>query len=176
MTNTNDTWLNAGVPRGIICGSPVPHKRIAAVRNVTRTSDGKEKIKEIDRTKQIAFLTAFLESRGTVPCCFGFSSLPNDYLAKLMAFQTIKRMGLRTLWIPVIGNYAMDIRRKRLGTELIVLTNVLWGSTDLKIEICRDMLEIHQHIPRIVVTSGDNALRLFNERLNVPLNGFVHLN
>ncbi len=103
----------------------------------------------------------------------GISSFPTDLRAKLLAccimnkvidkFVTnkghITQYGL-PLWHKVYGGFKDDLRDDGVNTKpsLLILTNVLVNSTNMKIEKLRDILEKYDDIPRIVVISGNRSI------------------
>lgn len=164
--------IAGGAPQSVFHMKPVSRGMCRTVRNETAKG-----VKEVDNVKQLLTYDFFMASDLSVPCTFGVSSQPNDGMAKRWALDMMSHFlaDKKVLWIPLYGTYKNTLRDKRQNCDLLILSNVLWDSTPIKIELCRDMLELNQHIPRIVVTSGCNALEFFNEKINFPLNGFVHL-
>jgi hypothetical protein len=160
----------AGVPANLL---RLPEVDPQSCSTVQYEYDGK--VKKVVRAKQLTTYDAFIESNLTIPCAFGISSTPNDLTAKRMAVTILRRFeGSKILWHTLTGDY--KYQRRKLNCQLAVFTNVMYDSTPYKLEVLRDVLELNQHIPKIVVCSGASALELFNVKLHFPINGFLHFN
>ena len=59
--------------------------------------------------------------------------------------------------------------------SLLVLSNVPSNSTNVKLEKLRDILESYSSVPRIVVTTGEDPITFFNQKLFLPLNYACYL-
>jgi hypothetical protein len=166
--------IAAGAPQQAFLVKPINVDR--AVRTVQW--ENANRVKEVSRERQLDSLAAFVSSDLSYPCTFGISSSPNDAKAKRVAVDLMRgfiERGKRVHWTTVLGTFRNEARDRLINCDLLILGNVLYDSTPTKIECCRDILELYQGIPRIVVTSGNHALALFNDRLNFPLNGFIHI-
>jgi len=97
------------------------------------------------------------------------SSEPNDLRAKIMAggmMLNAQRMNLKCLFHTIIGGYKDDLIDKPHRydkVDALFLSNIPYWSTPLKREKLRDILELYNKIPRIVVTTGCDPIKLFNE-------------
>lgn len=84
-------------------------------------------------------------------------------------------------WHVLTGSYQDELRDKaarvRFGKKpaLLVLTNVVSNSSDVKVEKLRDILELHSDVPRVVVITGADPITFFSQRLQYPLNGALYL-
>ena len=106
------------------------------------------------------------------------SSEPNDLRAKIMAGSLMldaQRRGLRCKWHTIIGGYKDEVIDKPhllSDIDVLFLSNVPYISTPQKKEKLRDILEMNHKIPRVVVTTGCDPIKLFNEiglYLNHPI-------
>lgn len=124
---------------------------------------------------------------GSPIICIG--SMVTDERAKFLAMSFMDaaidqmRMGAQKgkrlpLWHRVLGNYQDPIRdaKERTNYSMLVLTNVGPDSTNVKIEKVRDILEIHDNIPRIVVVNGSDPVSFFADKLRMPLHYAFFLN
>lgn len=103
------------------------------------------------------------------------SSSPNDLRAKILAssiMQQCIKQGIEPYWHTVIGGYKDELRdniqywRRKLG--LLIITNFTPDSTDAKYEKVRDLIEIYNDIPRIIVTAQAEPFSFFNA-MGIPL-------
>jgi hypothetical protein len=100
------------------------------------------------------------------------SSEPSDIKAKVLAkniLQVALDNGVRGKWHTIIGGYKDELRDKVKPVNLLVLSNVPYNATDVKLEKLRDILELYHGVPRIVVTTGCEPIEFFNH-LGLPLN------
>lgn len=97
------------------------------------------------------------------------SSEPNDLRAKIMAGSMMlnaQRANLKCVFHTIIGGYKdalIDKPHLYSKTDVLILINVPYWATPLKREKLRDILELYNRIPRIVVTTGCDPIKLFNE-------------
>lgn len=122
------------------------------------------------------------------PYVLGISSFPSDMRAKHLAiavmanaisqWQKKHRPGYAMpLWHKVYGGY-QDTLRDRHSDEkpsLLIISNVVDGAGNVKIEKTRDLLEMYSHIPRIVVMGGQDPLTFFGTKLYYPINAGLYL-
>ena len=141
--------------------------------------------KLISTTKQLKVLNAILANplRGSYTLCI--SSMPSDMRAKALAahimwvaMNTQKgRSHAKPVWHRVYGSLG-DPLRDKVQTEtpsLLIISNIVEGSSALKIEKVRDLLEKYSSIPRIVVYGGADPLSLFTDKLHYPLKAGIFL-
>lgn len=128
--------------------------------------------------KQVESYNSLRSSIGT-PVVFGFSSSPDDSLAKRAALQLCAEVLMQNKvvhWHPVYGLFDDDYRSGRVKKpDVLILTNVLLESSVTKHECLRDILERYSDITRIVITSGCTARELVTDKLHYKINGMVHL-
>lgn len=166
----------AGVPAQTLYAKPfVVAKSLVLVKY--DMLDGRPKF--IRKDKQLESLARVYEDPVHAPYVLGLSSLPNDEMAKRVAVEIMVRalgLGIDAYWSSIYGTFKNELRdRKRTKPQLLVLSNVLFESTPQKLELCRDILEMYSQIPRIVVTSGADALTLFNQKLHYTVNYCAHM-
>lgn len=82
------------------------------------------------------------------------------------------------LWHRILGNYQDTLRdaKEPLRYGMLVLTNVAPDSTQVKLEKLRDILEIYENVPRIVVVNGSDPVSFFAEKVRLPLERAFFLN
>ena len=141
--------------------------------------------KLISTTKQLKVLNAIMANplRGSYTLCI--SSRPSDLKAKQLA-ATIMMAALNSpkakshskpLWHRVYGSLGDPLRDKTITEipSLLVISNLVDGSSPNKIEKVRDLLEKFSHIPRIVIYGGGDPMSLFSEKLHYPLKAGIFL-
>lgn len=129
-------------------------------------------------------------------CCV--SGHPNDQQAKLlaamiMAKATMSHIAIESskdssrkrliknrgypFWHNINGSFQDTVRDGKLESipSLIVISGVTVESSSVKLEKLRDVLEMCNQIPRVVVATGFDGLTLFNTRLHYSLNFTINL-
>lgn len=81
-------------------------------------------------------------------------------------------------WHKLLGNYQDELRdsKERPNYAMLVLTNVAPDSTPVKLEKLRDILEMYDSVPRIVVVNGSDPVSFFAEKIRMPLERAFYLN
>ena len=81
------------------------------------------------------------------------------------------------LWHKVYGGYQDTLwdRHSDEKPSLLIISNVVDGAGNVKIEKTRDLLEMYSHIPRIVVMGGQDPLTFFGTKLYYPINAGLYL-
>lgn len=148
------------------------------------------KTKKLGERKQLEMINSILRNpmKNQVIC---ISSYPSDSRAKsLAAFimaEAIKVFGnmpsdLRRgksvpKWHRVTGGYKDEFRDSKAGLRpaVLVLSNITSESTPSKLEKVRDILDMYEGIPRIVVVGGKNPVDFFTEKMFYPLDCCVWL-
>lgn len=140
--------------------------------------------KPISTKKQVDSLRRILKNPLRHPYLIGISSFPSDNRAKYLA-QTImsaaydqydkdrRAMGLRSrpMWHRVYGNLRDSLRDgPKEKPAMLVISNLNDEASSTKIEKVRDLLEMYNDIPRIVVAGGAPIIDLFSYRLSMALN------
>lgn len=138
---------------------------------------------------QITALRSILEHPLRTSNTFCISSFPSDARAKHLAIYImaeavrqhldgVKKHGrYLPLWHRVYGNFADSLRDKTVQEipGLLVITNVNYESSSIKLEKVRDLLEKYSETPKIVVTGGCNPINLFANKLYYPLRAGFYL-
>ena len=113
------------------------------------------------------------------------SSEPNDLKAKIIVASVMLNIMIKhgvesgskylPKWHTVLGGFDDSLKGRVLNKDsqnhngLLILSNVIPDSTQVKKETLRDLLELHSSVPRIVVTTGSDPMSFFNS-LGFPLN------
>lgn len=119
----------------------------------------------------------------------GIGSMVSDDRAKFLAMnfmdaaidqmkQGSHRGKKLPIWHRVLGGYADTIRdsKERTNTSMLIITNVGPDSTPSKIEKVRDLLELHDNIPRIVVMNGADPITFFAEKIRMSMQFAIFMN
>lgn len=119
--------------------------------------------------------------------CIG--SMPSDTRAKFFALSIMNAAVEQMLagshkgrtmpiWHKVMGGYYDSIRddKERPHYSMLILSNVGRDSTPQKIEKVRDLLEMYDSIPRIVVVNGCDPVTFFAEKIRLSLRYAFMLN
>ena len=152
-------------------------------------------IKSIPVRRQARWLNQLLDQPLRSNPVIAISSYPTDMKAKLIASQIMYKAlayqqnnsGRRKfsqkdfpLWHRVYGGYKDPLRdgsnsEGKKNPSMLIITNVNDDSTQMKIEKVRDLLEMYERIPRIVVLGGVNPMTFFAKRLYYPLKYAIYL-
>lgn len=161
-----------GLPPYLLRERPV--KLDDLVSNYVSSTDGLKPL-PMKKADQLNDARHVMREPTHAPYLMCVSSEPNDlkakYFAACVALEA-RRQHKKVVWHTLLGSFRDELRDKpnvHGNTDLLILSNVPYGSTDVKFEKLRDILEIYSHIPRIVVTTGTEPVKLFNE-LGLPLN------
>ena len=122
------------------------------------------------------------------------ASNPNDAKAKLVAAAILERaivMHARGLaprgrtsptWHRVYGNFADDLRdQKKNGGDalkapsLLIMSNVTMDSTAAKIELVRDLIDMYDDTPKILVVTGADPVTFMDRRLQLRVSYCLNL-
>jgi hypothetical protein len=141
--------------------------------------------KSISVKRQVAMLHSVMEHPLRGHPIIGISSFPSDLRAKMLAVNIMSRAidvqssassgkSLRReypLWHKVYGGFKDRIRDEGLveRPSMLILSNIDFLSTNYKIEKVRDILEMHDNIPRVVVLTGCCPVEFFATKLHLPM-------
>lgn len=169
-----------------------PFKLDDAVGMIESTTvTGRPKI--IKAAKQLESFDAIFKGINSAPLVYCISSLGNDLQAKYTAAYLLTRsLALHTkdrhntnrtqpVWHTLTGSFQDYYRdryrevRKGQKPAMIVLSNVVANSSDVKKEKLRDLLELFSDIPRIVPITGTDPFTFFNEDMCYPLTSALYL-
>jgi hypothetical protein len=144
--------------------------------------------KSVTPSRQASDLARYMRNilKHTTSMCI--SSHPTDLKAKWLASYLMRlaieeynetRPVRRTLplWHKVYGSFGDPLRddSRRQTPSLLVISNIVIDSTPLKIEKVRDLIELYDNIPKIVVTGGPPPCDLFANKLHLPLGLGIYL-
>lgn len=145
-------------------------------------------VKSISIRKQIGWLNGLLARpfKGNGIVCIG--SYPSDTRAKVIAanifsnaidhqMQGKMRGKAYPLWHRLYGGYSDSLRdlKERDPCSMLVLSNVGADSTQAKLEKLRDLLEIYDDIPKIVIVNGVDPVTFFADKVRLPLRGALYI-
>lgn len=122
---------------------------------------------------------------------FVVNSFPTDtrakmYAASLMAQASIAWSDLTAqqrrgrslpLWVRILGSGDFDQIKtiKDSNPCMLVISNINDESSQHKAERLRDILDVFDNIPRIVVTAGEDPISFMMRRVFYPIDGAVRL-
>lgn len=152
-------------------------------------------IKSIPLRRQARWLNQLLENPFRANPVIAISSYPTDLKSKLIASQIMSKAITYQqnnsdrrkysqkdlpLWHRVYGGYKDNLRDNtysegKKNPSMLILTNINDDSTQAKIEKVRDLLEMYDRVPRIVVLGGVNPMTFFARRLYYPLRYAIFL-
>ena len=150
--------------------------------------------KNIRQRAQLECFDKLIAKPFSSPYTIAISSFPNDAKAKQVAAMIICRaanLHLRSLaprvalhkelplWHTVYGGWNDKIRdapeANRPNPSLLVLSNLTDDSTTVKLEKARDLLEMYNDIPRIVVMTCKDPREFANNCLFVEVNDLIQI-
>lgn len=122
---------------------------------------------------------------------FVLNSFPTDLRAKMLAscvmscaIENWRDMDIRKrkgkslpMWIRVLGHGEFDQIKniKEANPSMLIISNVNDESSANKVERLRDILDVFDNIPRIVVTAGSDPITFMMKRVYYPIVGAVRL-
>lgn len=145
--------------------------------------------KNVGTKKQLSLFERISESPLRGNYVLGISSFPSDMRAKYLAIQIMARATTAwykkhkpgvspPLWHRVFGGLGDPLRDAKNNKEtpsMLIISNINETSSAYKLEKVRDLLEMYNDIPRIVVSSGEDPLTFFGNRLHFPVAGGIYL-
>lgn len=151
---------------------------------------GNGKVRTIKPAKQLELLEKHsnaLMSNFTFCISSGTTDSTAKFVAAWMYLRLMKEYQKRATksdfvrgkpaWHIVTGSFKDELRDDRKSGKskpaALILTNVPHDATNIKLEKVRDLLEMYNDIPRIVVTTGMDPVEFFSSKLSYPLNGAV---
>jgi hypothetical protein len=122
---------------------------------------------------------------------FVVNSFPTDLRAKQLAavvmnramdiysdFDNRHRAGRSApMWIKLTGYSSHDVIKQIRETNpcMLIITNINDESTPYKIEKLRDILDVFDSIPKLVVTAGQDPLTFFARKLYYPVTAAIRI-
>lgn len=150
------------------------------------------RVRRVQKQVQLSKFEALSANPLSQPYVYIVSSSPNDGKAKQVAMYLMQRALMAVaagniprsaigrqapLWHTITGSWN-DVLRDRPQEHspgMLVLSNVTNLSTNVKLEKLRDLLELYNSVPRIIVISGEDPLTFANTKLLLPVNGVLNL-
>lgn len=175
----SDQAVGMGVPSFTFTCPPFDTS--SALSDVIQKTSGKGKaVKRISRKKQEELLASIMKNPLKVGCAF-ITGKKTDRQAKALAAQIFLRTLERTraerkaapCWHIAMSG-ADQLLYKKKKCSLLVITNITGTSTEYRYERVRDLLELYQDIPCIVVGSGMTPLELA-DRLHYTASRIMYL-
>lgn len=180
--------VNRGLPRDILRMRPFDLSQHTV--SITSEVEGM-KTKKVLKNAQLEQFEHMLEKPFSKPLVYVMSSSPNDGKAKQAAAYMMEQAtkgqlsgtyGRSTrgrqspLWHMINGSWH---DRLRDGADdqpsMLILSNITVNSTNVKLEKLRDLLEMYNHIPRIVVVTGIDPVTFANTKLMMPVSNVLQL-
>jgi hypothetical protein len=155
-------------------GAPTPQYDSLEIAAQSYIHKSHGRAKQIVEKVQIDHLQKYGGTQGPYTYCI--SSPVNDGYAKFIGcwwflkwIEQQQRTSLsRPVWHQIDGGYYDRLRDQKVNCSGLILTGVVKGSSPIKVEKLRDILERYQNIPRVVLTSDENPLEVF-DRLKLGL-------
>lgn len=181
-----------GMPRDVFRQPPFdPRHHTLSVRS---ENEG-YRTRLVKKAVQLKHLEALLANPfGGNNYLYVIASNPSDAKAKLTAAAILERALVLhdkkeaprgrsyPKWHRVYGNYTDDLRdQKKHGADhlvapsLLVLSNVMIDSTPAKLELVRDLLDMYDDTPRILVVTGSDPLTFVDRRLRMRISYCLNL-
>lgn len=179
--------IGRGLPKDIVRSRPYTLDQ--HVISIDSQVEGM-RARRLPKKRQIAYVERFIERPFLGPIVFSIASFPNDGKAKLLAAHLMEatykahisgkfratRSKQLPLWHTLTGSY-YDILRdsKELRPSLLILSNITSMSTPVKLEKLRDLLELYNDIPRVIVSTNEDPITFSNTMLLLPINYACYL-
>jgi hypothetical protein len=142
-------------------------------------------VKAIGTKRQTSMLHSVMENPLRGAPIIGIGSFPTDIRAKMLAVNIMNRaIDAQTeavrgkllnrdypIWHKVFGGFKDRIRDGELAERpsMLVLSNIDLLSTNHKLEKVRDILEMFDNIPRVVVLTGCCPMEFFATKLHLAM-------
>ena len=185
----NKHLISRGMPRDVMRNRPFVLND--HVSTFTSEIDGM-KPKRVTKSTQLDHWDSLIEKPFASPYLYLIASSPNDGKAKqaaayFMEQATRKQLagkfprstrGRQTpLWHMITGSFQDRLRDgvSHDQPSMLVISNVTVNSSNVKLEKLRDLLEQFNHIPRIVVHTGEDPVTFANTKLFLPVNHVLNL-
>lgn len=141
--------------------------------------------KIIDAVVQDDSLKRFV-ANPKAPVVYGVCGNPSEEKARYFAAYLVdlhcKFMGSKAnpVWHTLYGGYDNKLLKDYAGRDptydpsILVLCNLNSGSTNVKLEKAKDLLERFSTIPRIVVAAGEDPISFLSTKLYAPCNALAY--
>lgn len=149
------------------------------------------KTKKVLKASQLEHFQSVLTKPFASPYIYVIASSPNDGKAKQVAAYLMEsatkgqlagkyprstRGRQSPLWHMITGSFH-DRLRDGASDEpsMVIFSNVTTTSTNVKLEKLRDLIEMYNHLPRVVVITGEDPVTFANTKLMLPVNHVLNL-
>lgn len=148
------------------------------------------KTRVVGEQKQISDMYKLLDNPLKRKGVHVINSFPTDLRAKMLAANMMyyatedyRSMGTKERrgksapqWIKLVGGFSQDIQKMRAENPcILIISNVSDQSTQHKLERLRDILDVFDDIPRIVVTGGIDPLTFMMRHIYYPVSSSVRI-
>lgn len=142
--------------------------------------------RSVKKAQQLQFLEDILDNPFFRPSyTYVIASNPNDSKAKFVGAAILERAIIMherqqqprsrqmPIWHRVYGNYTDRLRdaarhgEERSRPSLLIVSNVTVDSTVAKLELVRDLLDIYEDTPRILIVTGSDPLTFMTTKLRL---------
>lgn len=142
--------------------------------------------RRVKKAQQLQHLQAAYDNPVGRPYLMVIASNPADAKAKLTAAMLLNRaldVGStkgKPRWHRVFGTYADPLRDAAIRGDkevlsLLVISNVTTESTNTKLELVRDLIELYDDTPRILVITGTDPMTFMHHRLKMKITYCLNL-
>lgn len=163
---------------------PLSMDKIKA-KTITYEVNNTAKVIEARRQQR---LVEHIKKELVFPSLYVISSMPTDFYALRVAETLFKASMSHCLskslfndkmpyWHVILGGFDDEVRnnpRAYANVPLLVLVNVIQESTNTKVEKLRDIIHLLPNTPKIIVTSGCNAME-FAMQIRTSPTAVLHL-
>lgn len=185
----NKHLVSRGMPRDVMRNRPFVLNDYTST--FTSEVDGM-KPKRVTKLSQLEHWNNLLEKPFATPYLYIISSSPNDGKAKQAAayfmeqasrkqlagkFPRSTRGRQTPLWHMITGSFQDRLRDgvSHDQPSMLIISNVTVNSSNVKLEKLRDLLEQFNHIPRVVVYTGEDPVTFANTKLFLPVNHVLNI-
>lgn len=162
-------------------GAPVPQYDQLEVAAASYIHKSNGRAKQVAEKIQLDHLKKYGGVYGQ-PYTFCVSSPGHDGYAKFIGCwwflkwieQQQKTSLARPVWHQIDGGYYDRLRDTKVNCSGLIITGVVKGSSSIKVEKLRDVLEKYQNVPKVVLTSDESPLEFF-ERVRISLTSGIML-
>lgn len=165
--------LRAKVPQYLYRTRAFDIKR--CIKDYTSNVEGYDPVRFTKENQYDNLAKMITEIKSEEPYTACISSDMDDLRAKLLAYEVCRKGGARYHWHPIMGGYNDPLIPKPgvgFNPEMLVIYNILHDADQYRKQKLRDLLEYYSDIPKIVITTGGDPLRLFID-IGFPLDYHV---
>lgn len=166
-----------GASGGVFSVKPTRLKKL--VRSFTY---GQETVSHYPAAKQLDKFLTLSQMPFKQPYLLCINSVYTDSIAKLVAgwyfgraIQAYNEAGYgqqltqtHPVWHTLVGGYKNPMVEEVKKPAMLIISNIVQESTQFKLEKLRDILEVYDDVPRVIVTSAENPIKFCHDiRLSV---------